>query len=99
MALFNEVIHNFPDFHYRKDIKILKIEKTALKIDNTYLKNKILGDIDCKTKLPEITSDCTFLYRNNRYFIIVDLFLRQACGRAFNLEKSHKIGVKRYNEI
>lgn len=54
-----------------KKTKILKIEKRDLKINGTKLKNPILGDIDCKIELPEITSDCTFLYKNNRYFIIV----------------------------
>lgn len=56
-----------------KKTKLMKIEKCAISVCEYGFYNKILGILktDILDDFLEIESDCTILYRNNRYFLLI----------------------------
>jgi putative transposase len=84
----NRFIKNFRIRYIKKDKKTkrVKIEKTAFKIKDKMLYNSILGTINAKVDIPKITSDCTIMFRNNRYFLLIPQ--KTECGQNKSKNKS-----------
>ena len=56
-----------------KKTKVIKIEKTAFKVNGNTILNKYFGIFNCNEVVPNIDSDCSIIFKNNRYYFLIPI--------------------------